>query len=524
MVYFVTKEVYKNMSDNTSNNKRIAKNTIVLYIRMIVMMAISFFTTRVILNALGVEDYGIYNVVGGLVAMFSLLSSSLSGSVSRFITFGLGKGDITELKKTFATAINIHVILAFIVIIAIETVGVWFLDNKMVIPAERLDAATWVLHCSTITFAIGLLSVPYNATIIAHEKMSAFAYMTIFDAIAKLAIAIAIKFYGGDKLTLIAALNIIPLAISQIIYWQYCKKKFEECVYTPTWDRNIFKEISSFAIWNIIGCTAGLMKDQGVNIAINIFTGPVINASRGIAMQVNRIISRFIQNFTIALNPQIIKDFAAGNLNRMHKLIFTGTRFSYFLFMFLSIPIFFEIESILKLWLGQVPAHTVLFTRLVLILTLCEIISQTLITAQTATGKIRNYQLVVGGILLLNFPISYLLLYLGFFPEITVVVAIIISQICLVARLCFLRTMVKLPVKQFIKEVYLKAIIVTILSTALPFICYIFIQPSIIRFIIICLTSVITSAICIYFIGCNKNEQKKVINTIIKIKKMVLHK
>ena len=290
------------------------------------------------------------------------------------------------------------------------------------------------------------------------------------------------------------------------------------------WDKKTTKEIGGFAVWNFIGCTAGLMKDQGVNIAINIFTGATINAARGIAMQVNSIISRFIGNFTIAINPQIIKDYASGNLARMHKLIFTGTRFSYFLFMFLAIPVFFEVENILFIWLGQVPAHTVSFTRLVLILTLSEIISYTLITAQSATGKIRNYQIVVGGILLMNFPISYLMLYLGFAPESTLVVAIIISQVCLAARLWFLKSMVKLPVIQFIKEVYLKAIIVTILSAMPPMICYLSIAPSFTRFIVVCCTSIITSAVCIYYVGCNKNEKKKIVNSIIKIKKKVLHK
>lgn len=512
------------MSDNAQNNKRIAKNTIILYIRMIVMMVISFYTTRVILEALGVDDYGIYNVVGGLVTMFSLISSSLSGSTSRFITFGLGKGDKAELRKIFAASVNINIILAIIVILAIETIGVWFLNNRMTIPADRLDAANWVLHCSTITFAAGLLSVPYNASIIAHEKMSAFAYMTIFDAVAKLAIALGVKFYGGDKLILFAVLNIIPIIISQIIYWQYCKRKFEECTYHRGWDNKIFKEIGGFALWNFIGCTAGTMKDQGVNIAINLFTGPSVNAARGIAMQVNSIVSRFIQNFTIALNPQIIKDYAAGNLERMHNLIFTGTRFSYSLFMFLSIPIFFEIESILKVWLGQVPAHTVLFTRLVLILTLAEIISQTLITAQSATGKIRNYQIVVGGILLLNFPISYLLLYLGFAPEMTLVVAIIISQICLAARLWFLKSMVKLPVMEFIKTVYIKVIAVTILAGIPPFFCYWFMQPSIARFLLLGTVSVISSFVFIYFIGCNKSERKKIVNTATKLIRKILHR
>lgn len=512
------------MSDNTSNNKRIAKNTAVLYIRMIVMMIISFYTSRVMLNALGVEDYGINNVVGGLVAMFSLISGSLSGSVSRFITFGLGKGDIEQLKRTFSTAINIHIVLAIIVVIAIETVGVWFLNNKMNIESNRLEAANWVLHCSTITFAIGLLSVPYNAAIIAHEKMSAFAYMTIFDAVAKLAIVFGIKYYGGDKLILFAILNIIPIVISQIIYWQYSKRKFEECTYELSWDKKTTKEIGGFAVWNFIGSTAGLMKDQGVNIVINLFTGPTVNAARGIAMQVNGIISRFIGNFTVALNPQIIKDYAAGNLERMHKLIFTGTRFSYFLFMFLAIPIFFEVENILYIWLGQVPAHTVLFTRLVLVLTLCEIISYTLITAQNATGNIRNYQIVVGGILLMNFPVSYLLLYLGFAPESTLVVAIIISQICLAARLWFLRSMVQLPVTRFINEVYLKAILVTVLSAIAPYICYLYIEPSITRFVTICSVSIITSALCIYYVGCNKEERKTILNTFIKIRKRLFHR
>lgn len=512
------------MTDNSKDNKRIAKNTIILYIRMIVMMGISFYTTRVILNALGVEDYGIYNVVGGLVAMFSLLSSSLSSSTSRFITFGLGKGDKAELQKIFTASVNINIILAIIVIIAIETFGIWFLNNKMTIPIDKLYAANWVLHCSTVTFAIGLISVPYNASIIAHEKMSTFAYMTIFDAVAKLAIALGVKHYGGNKLILFAILNIIPIIVTQIIYWQYCKRKFEECTYKNSWDKKIFKEIGSFAVWNFIGCTAGTMKDQGVNIAINIFTGATVNAARGIAMQINGIVSRFIQNFTIALNPQIIKDYANGNIQRMHKLIFTGTRFSYYLFMLLSIPIFFEVETILQIWLGKVPEHTVMFTRLVLILTLAEIMSQTLITAQSATGKIRNYQIVVGGILLLNFPISYLLLYWGMIPEITLVVAIVISQICLVARLCFLKNMIQLPIMEFIRTVYLKVIIVTVISAILPFICYYYLEASIIRFASVCSISIISSLISIYYIGCNKDERRKVMNNINKIVKKVIRR
>lgn len=505
------------MAGISQDNKRIAKNTLVLYIRMIVMMVVSFYTTRVILNALGVDDYGINNVVGSLVSMFSLISSSLSGSTSRFITFELGTGNKEKLRKTFITTVNINIILAIIVTIAIETIGVWFLNNKMVIPPDRLYAANWVLQCSVITFAIGLLSVPYNASIIAHEKMSAFAYMTIFDAVAKLCIAIAIDYYNGDRLILFAIISLIPTIISQIIYYIYCKRNFEECRYKILWDKNLLKNIGSYALWNFIGCTAGIMKDQGVNIAINLFCGPTVNAARGIAMQVNGIISRFISNFTIALNPQIIKEYAANNLQRMHKLVFTGTRFSYYLFMFLSIPIFLEIETILQLWLGEIPTGTILFARLVLILSLVDIISQTLIVAQGASGKIRNYQIAVGGILILNFPISYYLLSKNIFPEVTVIVAIIISQICLLARLLFLRKMIKLSIREFINKVYINVITVTILSFIPPFIIYFHVTEGLYRFITVFITSVISSVIFIYLVGCNKQERQLITQNIKKI-------
>lgn len=512
------------MAATESDNKRIAKNTAVLYLRMLVMMFISFFTSRVMLNALGVDDYGINNVVGGLVSMFSILSGSLSASTSRFLTFGLGKGDMQELKKTFSTTINIHIILAVVVVIAIETIGVWFLNNKLNIPADRLYAANWVLQCSVVIFAVGLLSVPYNSAVIAHEKMSAFAYMTIFDAVFKLIIVFAIYYYGGDRLILLSVLMMFQSLTRQAIYWIYCKRNFEECIYIKVWDKKLNKSIFSFAGWNFIGCTAGLMKDQGVNIVINLFTSPAVNAARGIAMQVNSIIGQFIGGFTTALNPQITKSYASGDLKRMHTLIFQGTRLSYYLFMFLSIPVFFEIETILQVWLGQVPRHTVLFARLVLILSLAEILSYTLITAQLATGNIKKYQIVVGGILLLNFPVSYLFLYLGCIPEITIIVAIVISQICLVARLWFLRKMVKLNVLEYIKRVYLNVILVTFLSLILPSICYFFISHSLLRFFILGSVSAISSLINIYFIGCNKEERVLVKNYINRYKNKILNK
>lgn len=505
------------MSDHSEANKRIAKNTMLLYGRMGLMMIISFFTARITLEALGVVDYGINNVVGGLVSMFSLISGSLTASAGRFITFGLGEGNKEKLNRIFVTAVNIHIILAIIVVIAIETIGVWFLMNKMVIPPNRIVAAHWVLQCSTISFAIGLLSTPYNAAIIAHEKMGVYAYFSIFDAIARLAIVFSIKYYGGDKLILLAVISLIPTIVKQLYYWYYCKSRFEECHYNPLWDKKIFKEMFSFAGWNFIGASSAQFKDQGVNIAINMFHSPAVNAARGIAMQISGIVGQFTGNISMAIHPQITKEFAAKDYARMHNLMFKGTKIVYFLFMTISIPIFFEIETILYIWLGQVPEHTVLFTRLVLVLCLSEIISSTLITAQLATGKIRNYQIVVGGTQMLNFPISYMLLHLGFFPEITLIVAITISQLCFVERLFFLRHMVQLPSLKFAKDIYLNSIIVTIISAIIPAIFYFKISNETLRFFAVCISSVVSSFATIYIIGLKKEEKRLVIQYLHKL-------
>ena len=505
------------MSTHSEDNKRIIKNTMLLYGRMGLMMIISFFTARITLEALGVVDYGINNVVGGLVSMFSLISGSLTASASRFITFGIGKGDKEELNRVFSTSVNIHVILAIIVVLAIETIGIWFLNNKMVIPADRLTAAHWVLQCSAVAFAIGLLSTPYNAAIVAHERMDIYAYFTLFDAAARLAIVFSIKHFGGDKLILLAIISLIPGLIKQFYYWRFCINNFGESKYRLIWDKKLFNEMTSFAGWNFIGASSGQMKDQGVNIVINLFNGPVINAARGIAMQINGIIGQFTGNIFAAINPQITKEFAAKNYTRMHNLMFKGTRIIYFLFMTLSIPVFFEIETILHIWLGQVPAHTVLFTRLVLILSLSETLSSTLITAQLATGNIRNYQIVVGGTQMLNFPISYVFLKWGYAPEVTLIIAIVISQICLLERLLFLRKMVQLPSLKFTKEVYLNTILVTLVASLAPAYIYLSNNSSIARFFLLCTASAISSVGAIYLFGLKREEKRFAIEHIRKI-------
>lgn len=512
------------MSNNSEANRRIAKNAMLLYIRMGVMMIISFFTARITLEALGVVNYGINNVVGGLVSMFSLISSSLSSSVSRFITFGLGKGDKKELNTIFSTSVNIHIILAIIVVIAIETIGIWFLNNKMTIPADRLTAAHWVLQCSTFMFALGLLSTPYNAAIIAHERMDVYAYFTLFDAFSRLAIVFSIKYYGGDKLILLAIISLIPSLIKQFYYWHFSKRNFEECTYHAVWDKKIFKEMFSFAGWNFIGNSATIMKGQGINIVINMFVGPTVNAARGISTQISSIIGQFVRNFMVALDPQITKEYASGNFVRMHSLISNGTRLSYYLLLVLSIPLMIEIESILYIWLGQVPEHTVWFARLAIMLNLSDLLSDSLDTAQKASGKIRNYEITVNGVAIINLPLSYVLLRLGCIPEVTYIVSIAISQTCLFLRLCFLRKSISLSLRQFIYEVYIKVIYISTIAVFVPLLFHFIIENQYIRLISVCAVSALTSTTTIYFLGCNKEERQMANRLIARIKNSIYNK
>lgn len=512
------------MQDHSDNTKRIAKNTLMLYGRMLFSMVVSLYTSRVVLNTLGVVDYGIYNVVGGFVAMFSLISSSLSSAVSRFLTYELGRGDKERLKAIFSTSLLIHIALAIIIFVLMETIGVWFLNNKMTIPIERLYAANWVFQGSIISFMLGLLTVPYNASIVAHERMSAFAYIGILDVVLRLFVVLFIAYsrWQFDRLVIYALLLVVVGILMQSIYWSYCRRHFEECRFKLSFDKHCWKEMSSFAGWNFVGCTAGLMKDQGVNVLLNLFIGPAINAARGISGNVISAVSGFAGNFMTALNPQITKSYAAGDLNYCHSLVERGSRFSFFILFIIELPIFLEIEYVLELWLGQYPDHTVSFVRLVFILALVDILSYTLINLQAATGKIRNYQLAVGGLLLLNFPLSYLCLYFNYPPESTYIVAICISIGCLILRLIFLRKMAKLSMSSFMKNVCAKVLLVVLTSSILPTIVHYYMPYGWVRLLVVGFISILSSLLVIYYMGCNKEERQFVVSKIRDIKIKVL--
>lgn len=495
------------MTTNSENNKRIAKNTLLLYFRMLLMMVVNLYTSRVVLNALGVEDFGIYNIVGGVVAMFSILSGSLSAAISRFITYELGRGNIGNLNKIFSASITIQLLLSLIVVLLVESIGIWFLNCRMIIPVNRIIAANWVLQFSLFTFVLNLVSVPYNASIIAHERMSAFAYISILEAIGKLAIAFLIICSPIDRLIFYSMLMCIVAIIIRLAYAQYCKKHFEECIYHFNWDRNILKNIFSFAGWNFIGAASAVLRDQGGNVVINLFCGPTVNAARGIAFQVNNAVSGFVQNFMTALNPQITKSYALNDREYMMILIYQGARLSFYMLLFLSLPILMNTSYILSLWLGIVPDHTTLFVQLVLIFAMSESISNPLVTAMLATGKIRNYQIVVGGLQLLNLPISYMFLKMGCVPETVLIVAIVISQCCLAARLYMLRGMIGLSVRTYLLQVYVNVVLVAFISCIVPFYFSKYFSGGFIGFVLMSLLCFLCTLMTVLFVGCNAKER-----------------
>lgn len=495
------------MNSNSDNSKRLAKNTVLLYIRMALIMVVTLYTSRVVLNALGVEDYGIYNAVGGFVAMFGVISNSLTAAISRFITFELGKGETQKLKDIFSTSVVIQIIIVGVILLICETLGLWFLNYRMTIPTDRIIASNWVYQLSLITFVINIISVPYNACIVAHEKMGAFAAIGIIQALGTLLIAFLINFTPVDGLVFYSFLMALLAVIIRLLYGYYCKKNFEECSFRWVVNKNLLKEIFNFAGWNFIGSTSAVLRDQGINILLNLFCGVTVNAARGIAMQVSNAILQFSNNFMTALNPQITKSYASGNKEYLESLVCQGARFSFFLLLFIALPILLETEMILTIWLKVVPDYSISFVRLVLVYVMIESISFTLITLMLATGKIRTYQLVVGGFQLLNFPFSYLFLKIGFAPQYTVVISIFIALLCMFLRLYMLNKIAHISIYCFIKSVILNISYVSIVAILLPLFIVYFFDMSFSRFIINILACLLATAFSIYFVGCSRTER-----------------
>lgn len=513
------------MSQTSENNKRIAKNTLLLYFRMLFTMTVSLFTSRVILNTLGVEDYGIYNVVGGIVTMFSVLSGSLSASISRFITFELGTRNLKRLKTVFSTGINIQIGMSALVVVLAEAIGIWFLNSKMNIPTERLEAANWVFQCAIVTFVLNLLSVPYNAAIIAHEKMSAFAYISVVEVSLKLLIVYMLIVSPFDRLKTYAVLLLCVGAVIRLVYGFYCKRCFEECTYHFVYDKPILREMTGFAGWNFLGNGAYLLNTQGVNILMNMYFGVAVNAARGVATQVDAAMKQFVNNFTTAVNPQITKSYAQGDLAYMHKLICRSAKFSAFLMLFFAVPIMLETKTILTIWLKTVPDYAAIFLQWIIMSSFVDtVLANCLVTAMFATGDIKRYQIIVTSIGCLVFPLSWIAFALGLEPQVGYIIYFIIYTILLFIRLWLLKDMIKLPIIMYVREVLNKVVPVMAIAFAIPFLLCITMEDGWQRLISVCAISVVVTAVTEYRLGLSEHERTFVLEKVRQITDKLIRK
>lgn len=506
------------MSETTTNNKRILKNTVFLYFRMFLVMTITLFTSRVILKNLGVEDFGIYNVVGGVVAMMAVVNSSMGVATQRYITFSLGKRDFDRLKQVFNTSIQIYLLLSFLLIGLAETIGLWWVNNKLVIPEARMETANWVYQYAILSCCFTLLVNPFYATIIAYEKMDYYAYLSIVEVTLKLLVAYIITMIPYDKLNTYGSLMLAVQAIVLGMYLFYCRRHFSECRFRYYRNNTLFKELLSYSGWNLFAAFSMVAKGQGLNILLNAFFGPTVNAARGIAYQINAVISQFFTNFYTAVKPQVTKYYAQDKHDEMFKLIFMSARMSFFLILFISLPIMVETHSIIMLWLNTDIDYVVVFTRLIILISAIDAMATPLMTLMHATGKIRLYQMVISVSTILILPFSYICLkYFNCNPTSAFVVSLCTSLFCMFARLWLVNRKVDFPIKKYITSVYARCVLVAILSAIVPGMIYFQLQESIQRLIIVCAVSVLSSAVAIMSIGMNKNERSFVYNQITRI-------
>ena len=495
------------MSDTSSANKRIAKNTLVLYVRMLFTMGISLFTSRVILQTLGVEDYGISSVVGGVISMFTFINAAMVSSTQRYLNFELVRGDANQLRSVFSTSLQIHALIALAIIVLSETVGLWFLNEKLVIPEARMTAAMWVYQCSILSCAVSIMSTPYNAVIVAHEKMSAFAYISILDVSLKLLVVYLLVVLPFDKLIILAILNLLVQLFIRYIYTIYCHRHFPESYFQFWFNKTLFKEMFGFAGWSFWGNLAAILYTQGLNMMLNIFFGPIVNAARGIAVQVQSAVQQFVGGFQTALNPQITKNYASNNLPQMHSLMFRSARFSFLLLFFLSLPVLMETNFILTLWLKTVPDDAVIFTQIMICISLIYTTANPCIIANQATGKVKIYQMVVGGILLLILPISYVVLKLGAPAYSVFIVHFCIESLAQFSRMYMLRKLIHLPLWQYMKNIYIPIVSTVAIAIILPLVVRMQVAEGWLRFLAVGFTCVLSVGASSYFIGFTKQER-----------------
>lgn len=508
------------MSETSQNNKRIAKNTLLLYVRMLLLMVISLYTSRVVLNALGVDDYGIYNVVGGIVVLLAFLNNAMAGSTQRFLNFEMGTQDSDALRRVFSTSIHIHVIVAFVVLILGETIGLWFLNTHMNIPELRITAANYVYQFSLITCVANFLSVPFNATIIAHERMSAFAYISILEGVLKLSVAIAVYYAPFDKLIFYGSLMLFVGLINNSCYATYAFRHFTECRgVSRRINKDKMREMLSFSGWTIFGNLGYILHTQGIAIIINMFFTVAVNAAQGIANQVNGVVQQFLSNFLLALNPQLVKSYASGDIEAMHKLIIRGCKFAFCLVAFFVVPLVIETPTILKTWLGIVPEYTIIFVRMVLLILLVNSLTGILSTSKGATGNIKIYQITLTTIGAFHLPLVWGAFALGYGPEYSMYVYLVIVIILQILRALFVCNSLHLSKRLLFSEVAVRCSLVLLISSVLPTLLHLYLPVSLITSIIICIAGMLSVTITSLFIALTPHEREVVYSYVGKVMK-----
>ncbi len=502
------------MTDNASNSKRIAKNTLFLYFRMLLTMFVSLYTSRVVLDKLGITDFGIYNVVGGIVAMLGFLNSSMANAVQRYLSFEIGRDNEEGVVRIFSISLLTHTGIALVVLTVLEIAGVWYLNTHMNIPSSRMDAANWVLQCSILTTLFSIMQVPYNAMIISKEDMGIYAYISILEVTLKLLVVYLLCIGDFDRLKLYSVLTMVVTIVVMMIYRFYCTNKYKEAKFRFIKDWNMFKQLIGFAGWNMFGELSWVFVGQGVNIILNSFFGPVINAARGISEQVNGAVSKFVANFQTAVNPQLIKTYATGQFDAMKKLLYRSTRFSYYLLLALSLPILLKMDYILHFWLKEVPDYTSGFCQLVLIASLSSSLSNLLAQVAKAYGEIRNYQIIVSTFLFLNFPLSFLVLKMGYSPLATMWINIGIQTILLFVRLRLTGRMIQMTYADFLKNVLVQVFVVTVVSVVFPLVVRELLDNSFISFVLVCFISVVSVCLTTFILGMDKDERHYVLSAL----------
>lgn len=500
------------MSNQTSeNNKRIAKNTLILYVRMLFTVGISFYSTRLILANLGVENYGIYNVIGGFVSMFYMVTSTMTQAVSRFLTFDLGRGDIAKLQKTFSTSVNILLLMSLVVVLLAETVGLWFVNNKLNIDDGRMLAANWIYQFSVFSFVLEMISVPYGASVISHEKMGTFAFVTVAKVLLTLGIAFALTVSPIDKLVFYGLLVFLVELTIQMMYWIYCRRNFTECRYSLRMEKDIFREMFGFAGWNFFTTSAAMLSGQGVSILLNMSFGAVINAARGIASQINGTTGAFFSNFEKAMQPQITKSYAARNYDYTKSLVCRGAKITYLLLFVVALPCILEADFFLSKWIKEVPPYAAIFVQLTLLNNLVEVLLHTNMTLNSATGKIRNYQLLLSIGYLLIFAGSYLVLKLSNSPVLAMAVTNVVNIIMLFPRLHITKDILGITIGYFFREVLFKLAVMSVISAAICLLYIYYVEDGWVRFFSVCVISTLSIAVLSYKVVFTFNERKVVV-------------